>query len=184
MGRLERAFEAVIWNSRFVVLFAVAGSLVASLGMFWVATVDTVLMIGHLAGYADPSISTGARKAVHDETVTHVVEIVDAYLLAAVLLIFALGLYELFVSRIDAAKQAGRVLFVRSLDDLKNRLGKVILMILVVTFFERVVAVPTRSAIDLLSFAGGVALVAGALWLSHASEAPAGGAAGEEDRGA
>ena len=70
--------------------------------------------------------------------VAHVVEVVDGYLLAAIMLIFALGLYELFVSRIEIAEGsefAERLLLIRSLDDLKDRLAKVVLLILVVKFF-------------------------------------------------
>lgn len=173
MSRPERMLEAVLWNARFVVLAAVAGSLLASLAMFFVATVDTFLMIGALARYPDPALEEAARRALHDATVKHVVEIIDGYLLAAVLLIFGLGLYELFVSRIEAGRAAetGRsVLLIRDLDDLKNRLGKVILMILVVTFFERMVLIQLRDARDLLFFGAGVALVAAALWLAHASQ--------------
>jgi uncharacterized membrane protein YqhA len=173
MRWLERMFEAVLWNGRFAVLAGVFGSLVASVAMFYVATIDTVLMAAHLAGYASPRLAEGERRALHDATLRHVVEIIDGYLLAAVLLIFGFGLYELFVSRIDPARRSeagASVLRVRDLDDLKNRLGKVVLMILVVTFFERVVVVPISSATDLLALAAGIALAAAALWLAHASE--------------
>ncbi|HEY5603587.1 MAG TPA: YqhA family protein [Gammaproteobacteria bacterium] len=74
------------------------------------------------------------------------VEIIDGYLLAAVLLIFALGLYELFISRIDVVNKddehgmASNVLIINSLDDLKTRLAKVILMILIVRFFENAIS--------------------------------------------
>jgi len=71
-------------------------------------------------------------------TVTHVVEIVDGYLLATILLIFSLGLYELFIGKIEKAEQSetsSSVLLIHRLDDLKNRLAKVILMILIVTVF-------------------------------------------------
>jgi hypothetical protein len=47
------------------------------------------------------------------------------------MLIFALGLYELFVSRIEIAEGsefAERRLLIRSLDDLKDHLAKVVLL--------------------------------------------------------
>jgi len=68
-----------------------------------------------------------------------VVEIIDGYLLATVLIIFALGFYELFISKMDDAENsnnASKILVIHSLDDLKNRLVKVVLMILIVKFFE------------------------------------------------
>jgi uncharacterized membrane protein YqhA len=173
MKTVGRLFESALWNSRLVVLAAVLASLAASLAMFYVATVDTVYTVIHLASYADPGLAEEARKAIREGTVTHVVEIVDGYLLAAVLLIFALGLYELFVSKIDAAEASGsqgNVLFIRDLDDLKNRLAKVILMILVVNFFEHALVIQTASALELLYLGGGIALVGLALYLTHAAE--------------
>lgn len=53
-----------------------------------------------------------------------------------------MGLYELFISKINVAedsKVSKNVLHISSLDSLKNRLAKVILMILIVNFFEQVV---------------------------------------------
>lgn len=173
MRTLERLFEKLIWNTRLVVVVAVLASLAGALAMFWIATVDTVVMISHLVHYADPALGAEGRKALHDGTITHVVEIVDGYLLATVLLIFALGLYELFVSKIEAAEESafsGNVLVIRDLDDLKARLAKVILMILIVNFFERVIDVRFGTALDLLYLAGGIALVGLALYLTHASE--------------
>jgi uncharacterized membrane protein YqhA len=55
-----------------------------------------------------------------------------------------------------------------SLDDLKTRLGKVVLMILIVKFFEYVVEIEFKSAIELLYLAAGIALIGLALYLSHA----------------
>jgi uncharacterized membrane protein YqhA len=172
--RVEQLFEAVIWRTRIVVLIAVVASIVAAIVMFYMATVDTAITVSHLVRYADPALDAAARKAMHDSTLEHIVEIVDGYLLGTVLLIFGLGLYELFISKIDLAKDSEshqNVLLIRSLDDLKNRLAKVILMILVVNFFERVMKVHVGTALDLLWMAGGVALIGAAVWLSHAADA-------------
>jgi len=120
-----------------VVLAAVIISLVSSLAMFYMATIDSVYMIAHLIEY--PSLETTARLQLRSDTITHVVELIDGYLLAIVLLIFALGLYELFISKIDQAEHeenASQVLVINSLDDLKARLSKVIVMILIVKYFE------------------------------------------------
>src|SRR5262249_39846351 len=105
-SRLERAFEAVLWNSRFVVMLAVLASVVAALGLFWIPSVDVFYSISHVLGYADAAISEEVRRGVRDSAVTHVVELVDGYLLAAFMLIFALGLYELFISDIDEARRS------------------------------------------------------------------------------
>lgn len=170
--KLERVFESFLWESRLVVLFAVVASLVTSLSMFFLATVDAWYMASHLFSYASPDLTGEARSNMRAETITHVVEIVDGYLLATVLLIFALGLYELFISPIDRAKSendtiTSNVLIINSLDDLKARLAKVILMILIVRFFEHAISMDFATPLDLLYLAAGIALIGLALFLSH-----------------
>ena len=170
---MERFFESFLWNSRFVVLFAVAASLVSSLAMFYMATVDAYYMASHILHYASPALDAAARAELRSTSVAHVVEIVDGYLLATVLLIFALGLYELFISDIDVAESseaASNVLVIHSLDDLKSRLAKVILMILIVKFFEHAIGMEFEGYADLVYLAGGIALVGLALFLAHKSE--------------
>lgn len=169
----EARGERALWSMRYVVLLAVLGSLVASLAVFWMATVDTVIMASHLVGYASPKLDVAARADLKQATVGHVIEIIDAYLLAAILLIFALGLYELFVSKLEPARQSEgseNLLLIRNLDDLKNRLGKVIMLMLVVAFFERVISVKTSTPLDLLAMAASTALIGLALWLTHTGD--------------
>ena len=172
-GVVERAFETGLWHSRLVVLVAVVASLATAFAVFYLATVDAAFLIAHLADYASPALDAAARKALRAQSVTHVVEVIDGYLLATVLLIFGLGLYELFISALDPARHSevfSRVLTITSLDDLKSRLGKVVLMILIVKFFEHGISMHFEGPLDLLYFAGGIALIGLALYLSHAGE--------------
>lgn len=173
MKKLERIIEGTLWDSRFIVVLAVITSLVSALAMFYITTVDAFYMVGHLSEYASPALDTAARTELRSATIAHVVEIVDGYLMGTVLLIFALGLYELFISKIDAAEKSetsSNVLMIHSLDDLKNRLAKVILMILIVKFFEHAIGMSFDGPLSLLMFAGGIALIGLALYLSHAGD--------------
>jgi uncharacterized membrane protein YqhA len=162
-------FGRLLWGSRLVMLVATVVSLVISIGTVYMATVDAVYLLIRLAGYADPALSAEARTGLRIDTVSDVVNAVDGYLLAAVLLIFALGLYELFVGKIEAAERselASRLLLIRSLDDLKDRLAKVVLLILVVKFFQIALSLKYQTPLDLLYLALGILLVGGALYLS------------------
>ncbi|MFA5370870.1 MAG: YqhA family protein [Sideroxydans sp.] len=173
MKLLERLFEGALWNSRFVVLSAVIGSMLAGFAIFYMATVDVVYLFQHAMHYADASMSEEMRKTLHDSTVSHIVEVVDGYLLATVMLIFSLGLYELFISDIDQAhgsKTASRIMVINSLDDLKSKLAKVILMILIVTLFEQAITMPITTPLDLVYLGASIALVALALYWTHASD--------------
>jgi uncharacterized membrane protein YqhA len=169
----ETLLEGSLWNSRFVIFLAVLGSLFASFAIFYMATVDVVLLVQHTFHYADASMTDEARKVLHDSTVSHIVEVVDGYLLAVVLLIFSLGLYELFISDIDQAhgsKASSKILVISNLDDLKSRLAKVILMIMIVTLFEEALNMHIAQPIDLVYMGAAIALIALSLYLTHAAD--------------
>jgi len=173
MNAIKKVFESVLWDSRFIVIAAVLSSLAISLAMFFIATADAVILVSHLGDYISSEISADERATLRATTIAHAVGIVDGYLLATILLIFSLGLYELFISPIKKAEQtenACNVLLIHSLDDLKDRLAKVILMILIVMFFEHAVAMTFGTALELLYLAGGIALIGLALYLSHAGD--------------
>jgi uncharacterized membrane protein YqhA len=173
MKLLEAIFEGSLWNSRFIVLAAVLGSLFAGFVIFYMATVDVVYLTQHMLHYADSEMTEEARKLLHDRTVSHIVEVVDGYLLATVLLIFSFGLYELFISQIDQAKGSegsSKVLVINSLDDLKARLAKVIMMIMIVTLFEESLNMKMGTPIDLIYLGGAIICVALALYLTHGAE--------------
>ena len=181
MNFIEMLFEGALWRSRYVILFAVIASLAAGFAIFYMATVDVYYLVMHISHYADPSMADEARKALHDNTISHIVEVVDGYLLATVMLIFSLGLYELFISDIDEAhgsKASSKILVIESLDDLKARLAKVILMILIVTLFEQALQMDMKTPLDLLYLGGSIALIGLALYFTHAAESHG------EDKGA
>tara|TARA_R110002049_G_scaffold306335_1_gene504647 strand:- start:280 stop:798 length:519 start_codon:yes stop_codon:yes gene_type:complete len=170
---IEKVFETMLWNSRFVVVIAVIVSLITAFAMFYMASVDAFYLVSHLGDYISPDLMGEARKDFRAETVTHVVEVIDGYLLATVLLIFSLGLYELFISKIEQAEDAetsSSVLAINSLDDLKTRLGRVIIMILIVNFFEHAISMDFHGPLELLALAGGIALIGVTLYLTHAEE--------------
>ncbi|ARU31871.1 hypothetical protein CAP31_09415 [Sulfuriferula sp. AH1] len=173
MKFMEYLFEGALWRSRYMVVFAVLASMAAALVVMYMATVDVVYLVQHVLHYADSSLAGEARKALHDETITHVVEVVDGYLLATFMLIFSLGLYELFVSDIDEAhgsRASSKILVINNLDDLKQRLAKVVLMILIVNLFEKALKIPMNEPLDLLYLGGAIALIGVALYFTHASE--------------
>ncbi|MBN2648028.1 MAG: YqhA family protein [Thiotrichales bacterium] len=166
-GFAERAVESVLWNSRFVIMVAVIASLFTAFAIFYITTIDVFYTIVHLADYH--ALNDAQRVELKALTVAHVVSSVDGFLLGAIMLIFSLGLYELFISKIDLAKgnSSSKILIINSLDDLKDKLAKVILMILVVMFFEQAIFLKPTEPLELLYYALAIMLVALALYLSH-----------------
>jgi len=169
MNRLEKFLELLLWNSRLIVILPVLVALVLAVGIFVVTTVDAVILTGNMLSYLNPDLGEDARSIARLETISEVVAVVDGYLLASIMLIFSLGLYELFVNKIDRAEGsefASRMLLIRSLDDLKDRLANVILLILIVKFFQQALSQKYESLTDLLILAIGILFVAAALYLS------------------
>jgi len=166
-------FEKILWNSRFIVILAVLASLVSSLILFFIATADVVSVAVKSVYYG---LGAGEFAAMeydefHSYVVGHIIGAVDDFLLATVLLIFAFGLYELFISKIDEAegdeKLSSKILLIKNLDDLKDRLSKVVLIILIVTFFKNALSASFDEPIEILYLGGGILLVALALYFTQ-----------------
>ena len=167
--KIENVFETLLFNTRFIVLTAVLGSFVASFIMYLNGTLlvynGFILFIKQLLNF----------NTINEHEVATLVPLlissVDNYLFATVLLIFSMGIYELFISKIDPASRTPESrpnwLNVKSLDDLKAALGKVILMILIVSFFENSLDIQYHSSLDLLYLGVGIILISGALFLTH-----------------
>jgi uncharacterized membrane protein YqhA len=167
MKAVERLFEGAIWNSRLVIVVAVIASLIVSFVMFYLATTDVAFLVRDIAKYA--ALDDVLRDKLRAKIVAHAAAIIDSYLFATIMIIFGLGLYELFISRIEVIERdslASRLLLIRSLDDLKDRLAKVVFLILIVRYFEFALQSEIESAIELLYLAVGIALVALSLYLT------------------
>jgi len=166
---IEKVFEWLLWNSRFIVILAVVSSIVGMLLLFAMAFENMF----HLAWeYIEMMFLGVDHPDFHVEAVGQIISAVDDYLLGTVLLIFGLGLYELFISKIDIAqgdKRASNILMISSLDDLKDRLAKVVLMILVVAFFKNVLHVTFDNPLNILYMGGGILLVSLATYFTHKS---------------
>lgn len=149
MNRLEQAIQNLLWNARWVMLLPVVGLLAGAVYF----AVQTGLEVWRALG-------SGSL----DRALPLMVGAVDLALLASVLIIFALGLYELFIAEVRRPEGGlNNVLVVKSLNDLKTKLGQVILMILIVKFFEKAQAFAPKAALDFLFYAGAVALLGAAL---------------------
>ena len=166
VGIIENLFERAMWGTRFFVLFAVVFSVLGGILLFVVGSVDIFGVISHVF---TTYISGAHPETFHEDIVGGLIGAVDLYLMAVVLFIFGFGLYELFISEVEVAKKEGvsKILEVHSLDELKDKLGKVIVMVLIVNFFQRVLYTSYNGAVDLIYFAGSILALALALYFLH-----------------
>ncbi|MEA3511971.1 MAG: YqhA family protein [Campylobacterota bacterium] len=156
---LEKVFEGAIWRSRFVVILAVVFGLLGAFVLFVVASMD----IWGVAVYTFNTIITHAHpEKFHEDIVAGIIGAVDLYLIAVVMFIFSFGIYELFISDIDEAtseKNGSKILAIHSLDQLKDKIAKVIVMVLVVNFFQRVLHTEFSTPLEMLYFAISIAFL-------------------------
>ncbi len=142
----------ILSRSRYLIFIAVVAILVAATSLLCYGAVET---IGVVRGLLDPS-QEGAKGA--KGVILAFIELTDLFLLATVLYVIAIGLFELFV---DNRLELPHWLEIRTLDDLKQKLIGVMIVVLGVVFLGQVVTWDGQR--DLLGFGGGIALVIASL---------------------
>ena len=152
---VENIFERALWSVRYIVLLGVIFCALAAIVLF-IAGSSEIYQI--LAGY----VQTGPHTLTHEEILVGIIGAVDFYLIGLVLIIFSFGMYELFISDIDIARIEGgfgSLLDIKNLDDLKNKIIKVIIMVLIVTFFQRILSMVFTTSMDMLAMAVSICLI-------------------------
>jgi uncharacterized membrane protein YqhA len=164
VNKLEEGFETGLWASRFVVLSAVVFGLIGAVSLFVVASFD----IFHVAGVViDTYVNHNHPEKFHELVVGEIIGAVDLYLIGVVMLLFSFGLYELFISEIDPAREdedVNKILSIHSLDQLKDKISKVIVMVLVVGFFKKVGLAEYKEPLELLYLALSITAVSVGLY--------------------
>ncbi|KAK9154855.1 hypothetical protein Sjap_002335 [Stephania japonica] len=178
VGSVESNIEKVIFDFRFLALLAVGGSLAGSLLCFLNGCVYIVDAYKVYWSSCVKGIHTG-------QMVLRLVEAIDVYLAGTVMLIFGMGLYGLFISNstpdqpsnVDRAlkgsslfgmfalKERPKWMKISSLDELKTKVGHVIVMILLVKMFERSKMVNITTGLDLLSYSVCICLSSASLYI-------------------
>lgn len=161
---LEKFFENAMWKTRLFVLFPVVFGLIGAIILFIVASVDIFEVLVYTL---DVYLNGLHPENFHEEIVSKIIGAVDLYLIAVVMLIFAFGLYELFISKIDAAensKSGNNILAIHSLDQLKDKIAKVIVMVLIVSFFQKVLHTNYDGALQMLYFALSIGILSAGLF--------------------
>lgn len=123
--------KSFLENSRYVVMLGIAGTFLAAVALFLFGLAGVIVTVWDGLTVSDPFNYDHLK-----ELSIILIQAIDAFLLATVLYIIALGLYELFI---DDRLELPKWLEVHTLDDLKARLLGVIVVILPVTFLGKLV---------------------------------------------
>lgn len=139
-------------SSRYVVLLGIAGTFLASIALFFFGLAGVIVTVWEGLAVTSPFNYNNLK-----ELSLVLIQAIDIFLLATVLYIIALGLYELFI---DDRLTLPTWLEVHTLDDLKARLLGVIVVILPVTFLGKLVEWQKGQDILWLGLAVGAVLIA------------------------
>ena len=132
--KFEDRFESILWNLRYVVILAVILSVLASITLFIIGSWDILYSII----FQNPLTNNNVSQ--NNNLLFKIISSIDLFLIGIVLLIFGFGVYELFISEIDIARDkfSDSTLKINSLDQLKNKIIKVVIIVLIVKFFEKI----------------------------------------------
>ncbi len=140
--------KAFLEKSRYIAFVAIFSLLIASTGAFaWgvIKTTKAIETIIFTVGI-DPLIDL------------YLVQVMDAFLIAIILYILAVNIYELFIGNLDLPKW----ILASNLHELKSKISSVIILVSGIVFLENLLN-DTKNAIDLLHIAIAVAVVSAAL---------------------
>lgn len=142
----------ILVGSRLSIMLAVVCSLLAAITLLIYGARETFATIGH--AITTSKVSSKETKFL----ILSFIEIIDLFLLATVLYITGVGLYELFI---DNRIKVPTWLAIANIEDLKNKLASVVVVILGVVFLGQ--AVKWESGNEILPFGLSIALVISAL---------------------
>jgi uncharacterized membrane protein YqhA len=157
-------FRRILVSSRFFILIAVVGSLIASVITMVSGMIAVVTSILEVVQTRDVGVK-GVKVLAVD-----ILQVVDIFLVGTVLYIMAVGLYELFI---DPELSAPHWLKIESLDELKERLVAVVVVMLGVTFLAYVVDLKAGWSILDIGIATAAVLAGLGLFFRLAKSGPA-----------
>lgn len=164
---LEVLIEKAVYRCRFFALLGVSGSLLGSVLCFFKGC---VYIASAFLGYMT---SKG-------QAMSSIIDAIDIYLIGTVMLVFGMGIYELFISNLDIAKKSPqrsnllglftlqerpKWLEIKSVNELKTKLGHVIVMALLVGLFDKIQKVGIVNPVDLLCLTASILFSSGGLLL-------------------
>ncbi|MBN1928359.1 MAG: YqhA family protein [Chlorobiaceae bacterium] len=144
--------KRLLSSSRYLVLIAVAGTFLAALTLLVFGGISVAQLIGDTIMHAEISTKTGKM------LVLGFIEAIDLFLLGTVFFMISLGLYELFI---DDSIPVPDWLEIHTLDDLKDKLVGVIVVVMGVVFLGHVIK--WHGEQELLWLGGAIALVTASL---------------------
>ncbi len=154
--------EAVFSHFRKVSIIAVISSAAGSLLMFFIGAVKVLRAVDSY--FSLPTEATAEYANRSGPAIAYLVQSIDAFLIALVLMIFSSGVYRLLISDAPPVEGTTRGPFqIRSITELKRILADMIIIILMVKFLESALVNSTGFEWEALVLPGAILLLAAAV---------------------
>lgn len=149
--------DRTLASTKYIILIGVVGLLIASVAAFFVSAAETFNLIWHIVThFADPELQVEE---------VYFIKLVDGFLVATGLLIFGLGLYEIFIHPLDVPN----ALKFTTIGQLKASLANIIILTLAVSFLTFVQEGEDAQSI-LLKGAGTAVVILGLVFFARGGE--------------
>lgn len=160
-NQVEKMLENLLWSMRLLTIIPVFFGMMSVVALFWLGSLEIIHGLT-----ADTHLSEDKAK-YFAKIISGIIGGIDVYLIGIVLMLFSFGIYELFIAKIQVARVHHdiKILEIKSLDQLKDKVLKVIVMVLVVSFFKTVTEMPIKTPLDLLYLAISILLIAASSYL-------------------
>lgn len=139
--------KTILEKSRYLAIIGVVSLLIAAVTAFaWglIKTINTIALV----------VTSAGRDAA---IIIEFIKIVDGFLIATAILIFAVSLYELFIGPLELPDW----MLANSLHELKTKLSSMIVLVMAVKFLEKLLEL--KDANNLLQMAAAIALISAVL---------------------
>ena len=167
---LERLFENGLWLLRFITIIPVIFSAIGAIGAIVLFYVGSIEIIGSVKAILNGGEET---ERILPKVMGGIIGGIDVYLIGVVMILFSYGIYELFISKINVGRMENtevQLLTITSLDQLKDKILKVIVMVMVVGLFKRLLELEIKTYTDILFWAISILLIACSSYLMKTND--------------
>ena len=160
----SKIFEFIMWKSRLMVLIAVLISFISAFILILIGCLEVFYVFKQIYIFLLGQVSL---IQLEKYSLVHIISAVESFLTSNVLIIFAFGLYELFINKIIYLEnnRENNFLVVHSLDQLKDKIANLIIMVMIVTFFKYSLNLDYKEISSLFILSLGILVITISLYL-------------------
>jgi len=138
----KKIIESIIWNLRLFLLIPIFSFLIISIFLIFLSLKKVYfIIISWIEGF-------------NLKLLWNIVSLMDLVLLSLILIIFAWGIYELFIDKIKIKNKdntKAKHLIINNIDELKESLWKVIIIMLIVNLFKILISFKINTWHDIIA---------------------------------